>query len=147
MVVVVFHWNTKLQSPWLSSGKGATVYLFVSKTEYLRFGLSLILLNIKCWYHSFLAEDTTDGYCKQAYSHFFYWWATCFLHRSLTPVHGYVWECWLWATFTPLSSGLYFFRKVCSSKTLAYLKQNGCCIRNYMLIQCSCFPTYQLQIW
>lgn len=28
--------------------------------------------------------------------------------------------------FTLLSSGLYFFRKVCSSKTLACLKQNCC---------------------
>lgn len=83
-----------LRSPQLSSDKCAIVFLLSSKTEYLRFSLLLI----KCWYHSFLAEETADGYCKQAYSHFFYWWVTCLLHRSLTPVHAYVWECWLWVT-------------------------------------------------
>lgn len=96
-VLVFFHWNPKMRSPGLSSDKGAVVFLLFSKTEYLRFGLSLILLTVKCWYRAFLAEGTTDGYCKQAYSHFFYWWVTYLLHRSLVPVRAYVWECWLWA--------------------------------------------------
>lgn len=140
-VVIVFHWNAKLMSPWLSSGKGVLVFSRSesSKTDYLRFCLLFILLNLKCWYFSFLAEDSADGYCKQADSNFFNWWVTCLLHRNLTPVHGLCLGMPALSYFTPLPSALYFFRKVCHSETLSCLKQNSCWIRNYAFIQCFCF--------
>lgn len=51
-----------------------------------------------------------------------------------------------WSCVTLLSSGLYFFGKVCDSKTLACLTHNSCWIKNFAFIQCSCFTTYGLQL-
>lgn len=65
-----FSLKYKAKIPLLSSGNNAIILLLCSKTECLRLGLLLILLNVKHSHGSFLVEETIDGYCKHTYNHF-----------------------------------------------------------------------------